>query len=87
MGRVVKTISLDEMTAQLAENIPNFSGWIRQQLIMEHIAQGGQTLHVVEKELRGFSMTMPTNNVDSFGRRRMENVRLNLCNPYHKNGT
>lgn len=86
MGRVIKTISLDEMTAKLAENIPNFSAWIRQQLIIESIAQGGQTLHMVEKEQRQFSMKLPTDSFDGFGRRRMEVVKLHKCNPYHKSG-
>lgn len=87
MGRVVKTISLDEMTAKLAANIPNFSAWIRQQLLIEHIAQGGETLHVVEESLRGFGMMMPTGDIDGFGRRKMERIMIPKCNPYHKNGT
>ena len=86
MGRVVKTISLDEMTAKMAENIPNFSAWIRQQLIIESIAQGGETLHIVEKEKRKFSMKLPTGKIDSFGRRGMKHEILDKCNPYHTNG-
>jgi len=86
MSRSIKTISLDKMTAAMAENIPNFSGWVRQQLIMEHIAQGGQLLHIVPDSDRGFMMKMPTAEIDSYGRRRVELVRLDKCNPYHKNG-
>jgi len=87
MGREVKTISLDSMTAKLAEDIPNFSQWVRQQLIMEHIAQGGESLHTVREEDRKFSLRVPTNEKDSFGRRKVEFIELNMCNPYHKKGT
>jgi hypothetical protein len=86
MGREVRTISLDAMTAELARNIPNFSAWIRQKLIIEHIAQGGETLHIVEKELRGFKIEAPTSELDSFGRRKMEWITMDKCNPYHKDG-
>jgi len=86
MARVIKTISLDKLTASLAESIPNFSAWIRQQLLIEHIAQGGQSLHVVEETLRGFIIKAPTNEIDGFGRRKLENVKLDKCNPYHKDG-
>ena len=86
MGRVVKTISLDQMTAAMADNIPNFSSWVRTQLLIEHIAQGGQTLHVVEQNLRGFMIKVPTKELDGFGRRIMENIKLDKCNPYHKDG-
>lgn len=84
--RIIKTISLDSMTASMADNIPNFSAWVRQQLIIEHIAQGGQQLHIVEKELRTFKIKMPTQEIDSYGRRKSIYVEVNKCNPYHSKG-
>ena len=86
MGREVKTISLDTMTAELAAKIPNFSSWVRMQLLREHIAQGGQQLHTVPDGQRGFVLFMPTEEIDSYGRRGEEQVKLDKCNPHHVNG-
>tara|TARA_R100001163_G_C5066426_1_gene204840 strand:+ start:3188 stop:3652 length:465 start_codon:yes stop_codon:yes gene_type:complete len=86
MGREIKTISLDKMTADLAAKIPNFSSWVRQQLLIEHLAQGGQAMHILPEGKRGFMLKMPTAEIDAYGRRRIELVRLDKCNPHHKEG-
>ena len=85
-GRIVKTISLDKATAELASNIPNFSAWIRQQLLIEHIAQGGTTLHVYPEDQRHWKVQLPINEYDSYGRRKMVYLDTGLCNPHSKKG-
>lgn len=41
MSSIIKTISLDPQTAQLAKNIPNFSRFVRECLIRHFLHEGG----------------------------------------------
>ena len=87
MGREVKTISLDATTAEIAENIPNFSQWVRMQLLMHHILEGGEPIHVVPaKKNRNYKLQIPVSR-DGFGRPVMETYDTKRCNPHHKKGT
>jgi len=86
MGREVKTISLDATTAEIAENIPNFSQWVRMQLLMSHVLHGGEPIHVEEvKANRNFMLEIPTFK-DGFGRPVLEKYNTGRCNPYKKKG-
>ena len=86
MGREVKTISLDATTAELAENIPNFSQWVRMQLLMNHVLEGGEPIHVVQaKGDRNFKLQIPVDR-DGFGRPIMETYDTGRCNPHNKRG-
>lgn len=85
MGRVVKTISLDKITAELAENIPNFSAWVREQIMIEHVLQGGDKIHTRPPELRGYSLKVPNPHIPGQARS-YRYVKLDLCNPHHKDG-
>tara|TARA_Y100000310_G_C20688747_1_gene820802 strand:- start:1096 stop:1566 length:471 start_codon:yes stop_codon:yes gene_type:complete len=41
MASIIKSISLDPQTAQLASQVPNFSRFVRECLIRHHLACGG----------------------------------------------
>lgn len=68
-----KTISLDEDTAKIADRLPNFSRWVRQQLL-KHAAhasiyeKGTSTPHKAPESARIWGETK------------------DKCNPRHKNG-
>lgn len=86
MGREIKTISLDSVTADIAENIPNFSQWVRMQLMMHHVLEGGEAIHVQPvKEYRKFTVPIPIRR-DGFGRPVLEKYDTKRCNPYDKKG-
>lgn len=86
MGREIKTISLDATTAAIAENIPNFSQWVRMQLLMLHVLDGGEPIHVVEaKGDRNYCLEIPVDR-DGFGRPVLERYDTKRCNPYNKRG-
>ena len=42
LSSIIKSISLDPQTAELAANIPNFSRFVRECLIRHHLAEDGQ---------------------------------------------
>jgi len=42
MTSIIKSISLDPQTAQLAQNVPNFSRFVRECLIRHHLSKGGE---------------------------------------------
>lgn len=42
MSSIIKSISLDPQTAQLAKNIPNFSRFVRECLIRHFLSEGGE---------------------------------------------
>lgn len=86
MGRVIKTISLDSTSARIAENIPNFSQWVRQQLLLEWQLMGGEAIHLVEEKDRGYEIWIASNEKDSFGRRIRQRFKTDRCNPYHVKG-
>jgi hypothetical protein len=86
MGREIKTISLDKTTAQIAENIANFSQWVRQQLLLHHLLETGEPIHMVRQKIhRQYKVAIPTHR-DSFGRPVIESYNTNRCNPYHTDG-
>jgi len=86
MGREVKTISLDSTTAKIAENIPNFSQWVRTQLLMVHVLEGGEPIHIQPiKSMRQYLVTIPTHR-DAFGRPVLEKYNTKRCNPHHTKG-
>jgi hypothetical protein len=86
MGRIVTTISLDEQSAEIAKNLPNLSQWIRTQLIMHHLMNGGEPIHVAQyREHRNYVVRVPIER-DGFGRVRFEEYNTRRCNPHHKKG-
>ena len=86
MGREVKTISLDSTTAKIAENIPNFSEWVRTQLLMMHVLDGGEPIHIqTVKSMRSYMVDIPTHR-DHFGRPVLERYNTKRCNPKHVKG-
>lgn len=86
MGREVKTISLDKTTAEIAENIGNFSQWVRQQLLMHHLLETGEPIHISQaKTHRNYKVTIPTHR-DSFGRPVMAVYNTKRCNPHNTKG-
>lgn len=73
-----KTISLDDKTALIAARIPNFSGWVRRQLI-EYARSGVNTRF--ETDMRN----------DILAHIAPEGARVwgpykDACNPKHKDG-
>ena len=86
MARVIKTISLDKVTAQIAENVPNFSEWVRTQLLMHHTLEGGEPIHIQPiRSLRNFTVQIPVAR-DDFGRPIIESYDTKRCNPHHAKG-
>ena len=86
MGREVKTISLDSTTAEIAANITNFSQWVRMQLLMYHVLEGGEPIHVVPaKGDRNYMIDIPVRR-DGFGRPVMERYNTKRCNPFKRDG-
>jgi hypothetical protein len=88
MGREIKTISLDKTTAEIAANIPNFSGWVRNQLLIEWLAQGNEPIHTLPKGQQHYKLTLPRHDKprDDFGRIQMETYNTGRCNPHHRKG-
>lgn len=42
MTSIIKSISLDPKTAELAQQVPNFSRFVRECLIRHHLSEGGE---------------------------------------------
>jgi len=67
---ITKTITIDEKTALIASKIPNFSRWVRQQLL-KHGRAEKDVKHTVPAHMR-HTKTLEDN--------------ILRCNPKHKNG-
>jgi len=67
---ITKTITIDEKTALIASKIPNFSRWVRQQLL-KHARTEKDVKHTVPAHMRH------TKSLDD---------NILRCNPKHKNG-
>ena len=52
MRKIPKTITLDEQTAIIAENIGNFSGWVRQKLRTQAMVDAKEAAHVAPEQGR-----------------------------------
>lgn len=88
MGREVRTISLDSTTAEIAAEISNFSAWVRQKLILQHLADGNEPIHRFPPAQRVYKIDLPNaeRRRDAFGRMVIERYDTKRCNPYHKKG-
>jgi len=86
MGRVIKTISLDKTSAKICENIPNFSQWIRMQLLVWWQLEGNEPIHVLPRSVRNYSIQVWRGQRDQDGRRVIEPHNTEKCNPYHVKG-
>ena len=83
MGRVIKTISLDKTSATICENIPNFSQWIRMQLLVWWQLEGNEAIHLRPAANRNYVIQVWRGKRDSFGKRIIEEYNTGKCNPYH----
>ena len=74
MGRIVKSVSLDEQTAAIADNIGNFSKFVRSRLIQYDNTTKATAIQILEHNA---PRTIRSPNPDLF---------VEVCFPFHLSG-
>ena len=74
MGRIVKSVSLDEQTAHIADNIGNFSKFVRNRLIAYDNTTKATAIQILEHNA---PRSIRTPNPDLF---------VEVCFPFHVSG-
>ena len=77
MGRIVKSVSLDEQTADIADNIGNFSKFVRGRLIAYDNTTKATAIQILEHNAPRTIRTPTATNIDD---------GLKVCFPFHVSG-
>lgn len=78
----IKTVALDAQTAEIANNIGNFSQWVRLQLLVYGEHMGGE-IHLTENQNWIYRISDPT---PGGGVIIIFEAVTSKCNPFHKKG-